>query len=321
MKKSIAVIAIVISALLCIAFLRDAIIKHILSATITNITGSKTEIGNLSLSLLKQNIRIKNLKIYNPEGFPRQVLLEIPRINADLDTGSFLKGITRLKELDIDLKLAVIMKNKDGKLNVDSLKLAKKEDTKDIKPGQAAPAFKIDNLHLNIGWVIFKDLSSGAKPIVDGYDIQIENRIYKNIESPQQLISLLLIETLKPTAIQSAKIFGAASLTGIAFPPLIAAGLLTAKDFAEEEFKAPFDTIYDSSIRTLKELGDVTKETIREKQKEGLISAKVRDAEITVEISKGVKGGIKTKVSARKFILAQPKIAGGILYEISEKVK
>src|SRR3989338_696425 len=148
-------------------------------------------------------------------------------------------------------------KNKDGNLNIDSLKVAKKEEarTKDKTSGQMP--MRIDTLKLGIGKVIFRDYSADKGPSTRVYDIN-NHKNYKNITSAQQLAALVLAESAKSAGIQGGAIYGAAMLTGVGILPVAAVAVFKSRDSVQQDFDVPFDRAYEVSLGVLKEMGSVT---------------------------------------------------------------
>ncbi len=100
------------------------------------------------------------------------------------------------------------MKNKDGKLNIDTVKPSpeeKKEAQEKARPepGKPAPKLMIDKLTLSIGRVIYKDYSAGGEPQVQTFDVNIQNREFTNIDNPSTIVSLLMFEALTRTTLSS----------------------------------------------------------------------------------------------------------------------
>jgi hypothetical protein len=205
-------------------------------------------------------------------------------------------------------------KNAEGKLNVDSLTAAQqpKEGKKEKKP-QKQMAFEIDTLNLNIGKIISKDYSSGPEPSVRAFDVNI-HKSYKNITSVQQLILLVLSESLKSAGIRGAAIYGAAALTGVGIVPIAVASVFTGKDSVSQDFNISPDALYNKTLGVLKRLGQVTKE----EKAEGLITAVVSGANVTATISTTENNKARVNISARKYFLPKRDIADGILYELTK---
>ena len=249
MKKTLVIVGIIFAALVVSGFLKDQIVKTAVTMTCSKIVGAPLHIGSMSIGILSQNIIIKDLKLYNPPGFTNDVLLDMPVISVDYDLGSLLAGKLRVRNAIIDLHEVVIVNNKEGNLNVDSLKVV--EDQKEASsgkkeqaPGKTMP-MQIDTMTLSIGKVVFKNFATGDnKPAIDAYDVGIKGKSFKNITSAQQFVTLVLVEAMKPTAIRGAAVYGAATVLGVAFLPAGIAATLIGEDSSKAEFNSSSDNVY-----------------------------------------------------------------------------
>ena len=149
---------------------------------------------------------VPGLNLFNPKGFPDKLMVDMPEIYVNYDLGAFLKGKVHLEEVRLDLREFVVVKNKDGQLNLDSLKVVQAEKEGKVpaekKQKAAMPEFKIDVLKLKIGKVVYKDYSQGPQPMVKEYNINI-NEQYTNITDPYSLASLIMVRALMNTAISN----------------------------------------------------------------------------------------------------------------------
>jgi len=205
-------------------------------------------------------------------------------------------------------------KNAEGKLNVDSLTAAQQpKEAKKEKAPQKQMAFQIDTLTLNIGRVISKDYSSGPEPGVRAFEVNI-HKSYKNITSVQQLILLVLSESLKSAGIRGAAIYGAAALTGVGIVPVALVSVLSGKDSVSQEFNMSTGALYTKTLNVLKRLGQVTKE----EKEQGVITAVVSGANVTASISSTESNKARVNISARKYLFPKRDIADGILYEMTK---
>lgn len=312
-KKIIRFLLIIFLGLLLISLSKDFIITSIASTVVTKVTGAKTHIGWVSLSFLRQSLTIKNLKIYNPQSFSNEILLDMPKFHGSLDIGALLGGKLKMPSVELDLKQVLLERNAQGKLNIDALKVSE-ESPRGKKPNQQMP-FQIDVLDLDIGKVISKEYSaSGASPAVRVFDVEI-HKSYKNITSAEQLIMLILSESLKTAGIRSAAIYGAALLTGVGIVPIAAASILTTKDSVQRDFNMPAEVLYQKTLKVLKRLGNIAKE-----DKDGYaITATVNGANVSVKISHLQTNKSQAVISARKYFLPKREIAGGVLYELTNE--
>lgn len=319
MKKKLILILICFLALAVFCVIRDFVIKSVVTVAASSVTGAPVHIGGFSLSIIKQSVRISDFKMYNPKGFPRDVLVDIPRIGVTCNIGALFGGKIHLRHLDIDLKELGLAKNKQGQLNVDSLKIAgdrKKAEGKDGKKPAKEMAIQIDTVNLSMGRVVNKDYSVEGPPVIKVYDINLK-KTYKSITSGQQLAALIIAEPLKAAGIQGLSVYGASMLTGVAALPVAAAFTLAGKDYAQADYNVSWDRAYEAGLKALKESGRIKKEN----KATGAISADVRGVQVALKLGKISDKTTRVAVSARKYLLPQPEVAAGIMYRISDELK
>lgn len=318
MKNKFLVIAIIIAVVFGLGIIKDLAIKSVVTMVVSSTTGAPVEIKGFSFHVIRQNIKISGFKIFNPKGFPKGVLIDIPKIEVSYNLGALLKKKIHLKEVVFDLKELVLIKNEDNVLNVDSLKVAQKESDKKeaekAKPSKQMP-IQIDVASLNLGRVILKDYTVKEPPQVQVYDINI-NKTYKNITSVQQLVALIVSEPMKAAGIKGAAIYGVSVLAGAGLLPVAVAATLVGKDSSEASFALAFDKVYDAASLVLNESGKV-----KEDKASGVINATIDSVMIKVKVQKVSDKETKIVVSARKYLLPRPEIASGIIYKISQKLK
>ncbi len=313
MKKIIILIIIIFAALFILAAVRDVVIKDFLAAGIKKVTGADVRIGKFSLSFLTQTVKINNFKMYNPQGFPKGILADLPYMKVSLDVAALFKNELHLKELTIDLKELQLIRNKEKELNVDALKPAKE---KEATTGKKAESMRIDVLNLNIGRIVEKDYSVEGGPSVQVYDLNIR-KSYRNITSMEQLIMLILSESMKSAGIRGAKLYGLSLLTGVGVIPIVAATTFLGKDSAEGEFNYSSNRVYDEVLKILTKSGTIKKAN----KASGFISANIEGADVSADISEIQNNKSRIRISARKFFFPKPEIANGILYQIEEKLR
>jgi len=320
MQKRIRILIIAVIVLLGLCLVRDFLIKSLVGTVATSVTGAPTSIGGLSLSILRQSVKISNFKMYNPRGFPKDILADIPRMNVALDVGALLTGKIHLKHMELDIKELSLTKNKEGNLNVDSLKIAEqkaedKDKKKEKKPAKQL-AMRIDLVSLGMGRVVRRDYSVEGKPVINVYDINLK-KTYKNITSAQQLAALIISEPLKAAGIHGLKVYGVAMLAGVAVLPVAVAFTFTGKDYAQEIFKLSMDKVYDAGLQAIKNSGRV----IKEDKGGGVIIAEVGGAKVTFKAKKVSESSTEVTISARRLGLPRPEVASGVMYQLNEQLK
>ena len=279
----------------------------------SNILGAPLKIGTLSWGIFTRKILIKDLTIENPPGFEKSSLLNISQIVVQYDLAALLKANLHMPLVLVDLKELIVVKNKQGQLNVDALKILHPKEKKKIE----IPPFMITELKLNAGQVIYKDYTKGTSPEVLVYDVDLKNKSFKNIDSVPKLATVVITQALGRTALREAGIYAAATFLGVGFLPAGVLGVIAASDHTSTEFSVDSRKLFDTSVRFIKEKGLLEKTD----QTQGLISGKVQGAEVKIKLEKLSLWKTRMTVSARKHFFAQREFAGGIIYQISQLLK
>ncbi len=242
MKKPLKIVTTILVVLFLLSVSKDLIIKTSVEKGAELVTGLKLSMGSFKVGILRTLVGIKNLRLYNPKGYPEKIMLDMPEIYVDYDLGAITKGTIHLEEMRINLKEFVVVKNEKGELNLDALKVvqAEKEGKEPApKAGGKAPEIQIDVLELTIGKVLYKDYSRGGAPSVKEFDLNLNER-YENIDNPYSLVSLIVVKALMNTSIASLTNFDLGGLQGSVSETLAGAqqiaGEVAAK--AQETLKA-----------------------------------------------------------------------------------
>lgn len=209
MNKWIKIGIVVVIVIVALNLAKNLIVQVVFQSVVSKAAHVPVSVGSTNLSLLKSSITLKDLRVLNPRGFPERQMLHAPLIAIDCDVPSLWKGTAHFQKARIDLKEIVVIKNKDGKLNVDAVKPTPaetekaKSSKKQAKASGPATKLKIDTLILSIGRVVYKDYSLGGAPQVQSFDINITDRVYTNIDNPTALVSLIMFEALTKTSLAS----------------------------------------------------------------------------------------------------------------------
>jgi uncharacterized protein involved in outer membrane biogenesis len=211
MKKifiTLILLLVIIVALLFIG--KNVIAKKAVTAGVKAVTGLQMDIGTMDVGFLNTLIGINEMKLYNPPGYDEKVMIDMPEIFVDYKLGSFIAGKAHLEEIRINLKELIVIKNRDGKLNIEALKAAQKEEK--MKEEQKTEGKKteitIDTFNLKIGKVAYKDLSKGQ---TREYNLNL-HETHHNVTDLNELGKLILVKALMNTNIASLANFDINSL-------------------------------------------------------------------------------------------------------------
>ncbi len=204
MNKIIRLVVIIALLFVGVLFIKNSLFGAVISGALSKAAHVPVEIGSTNIRFLSSAITLKNIKIHNPRSFPDKILLDAPLVSIVFDPPAFFKGQLHFQEVRLNLKEIVVEKNKSGQLNVDAMKPRKEEtqkarETKTSSKG--APKLLIDNLYMTIGRVVYKDYSRGGEPLVQSFDINMQDKLYRNIDNPTSLMSLIMTETLTRTTL------------------------------------------------------------------------------------------------------------------------
>lgn len=213
------IFGLIILLLVVAVFARNFIVKFGAEQAVKKLTGLPLKMEGLSIGLKNTNVDIDDLKLYNPPDFPEKLMANVPDIYVDYNLPDLIKGNIHLNEIRFHLNEFIVVKNKAGQTNLDSLKALqqpKKEGAPKKKEEPAAPKktdVKIDNLSLRIDRVVYKDYSVGNEPKIQTFDINL-NENYTNIQNLNAVVSLIVFKALFKTPIASLSGFDLNGITG-----------------------------------------------------------------------------------------------------------
>jgi hypothetical protein len=231
MKKWMVIAIGILAVIFILGVVKDLVIKVAVESGTQMVTGLKLKMGGFKAGLLNTLVDIKDLRILNPEGFKDKNMLVMPEIFVDYNLGAIFRGKVHLTDARINMREFTVVKNKKGKLNLDSLKVvqAQKSGARPAeKSGAKAPEIQIDKLRLTIGRVIYKDYSAGGEPSIKEFNVNIDEE-YTNITNPYTLVSLIVVKALANTSIARLTNFDLKGLSNSVSGALAGAHKVTAQ--------------------------------------------------------------------------------------------
>ncbi|MCA9403291.1 MAG: hypothetical protein KC897_05875 [Candidatus Omnitrophica bacterium] len=313
--------AVVLALLVLLGGLKNLFLKQVLIGLGPKVIGARLEVDHISLSLVRQRMAIKGFKLYNPDGFPNEVMLDVPEVSVRLNPWRMLTGRLTMSAVVINMKELVIIKNADKKLNVDALKIAQSGKDPPAKEGEPVkkakrPKFFIQELRLNVEQVVVKDFSKGETPVIQVYDIPLKDKVIRDVDSFEKLMTVLIVHAMGPTAIKSAGIYAAAAVLGVGFLPAGILGIMVADDDSVLVTRMSRDKAFDFCRDFIADRGTMKKQH-REK---GYLTAKIDGYDVRFDIAATEAGETAITVSARKFMLPKSAFAGGIVYQLRQRM-
>jgi uncharacterized protein involved in outer membrane biogenesis len=179
---------------------KNFIAKTAVTSGIKAVTGLQMDIDKMDVGLLSTMVGIYGMTLQNPSDYSDRVMVHLPEIYVDYALNAFLQGKTHLEEVRIDLKELHVIRDKDGKLNIESLKVAKKEKEAGEPGEKEKTEIKIDILDLKIGEVSYKDFTLGREPKPLKYNVNLHEKFH-NITDLNEMGKLILVKALMNTNI------------------------------------------------------------------------------------------------------------------------
>jgi hypothetical protein len=206
MKRAVKIVVLAAVVLVVLGAIKNTIAQTVLTTTLSNVAHVPVKIGSTRVSFMSASIEVKNLRVYNPAGFPDKLMLDVPQVFIEFDPPALSKGQAHFKTVKLDLKELQVIRDKSGRLNVDVVKPTKTETSKAQSEAKAtsggkAPKLHIDLMLLSIGRVVYKDYTGGGEPAIQTFDINIENREYRDIQDPTAVVSVIMFEALTRTTL------------------------------------------------------------------------------------------------------------------------
>lgn len=206
MKKGFLVFLGVAAVLILIIIIgRNVVVKTAVERVTRQVTGLDLEIGSMDIGLAGTDLRLERVRLMNPPDFPDAAMLQVPEFYVDYNLGAVLQKKIHLPKLVLNVEEFLLVRNKGGELNINALKTVRKAEGEEPRrpTGEAEfPEMNIEELHLKIGKVIYKDYSAGGPPRVQEFNINIDEK-YQNITDPRALVNLIVLKALTKTTLSS----------------------------------------------------------------------------------------------------------------------
>jgi hypothetical protein len=231
-----------------------------------------------------------------------------------VDRESLFRGRLRFLLLEIDIRNLSVVKNAQGKLNIQSLPIQS-------RPNQSGTSLSkpplVETLRLSVATVAYKDYTKGDKPTMQVVEVNLKDRSFEDVPSTSEVVNIVLSQALKDTAWKTAVIYGAATAASVSLLPVGAAVIVAGNDSAKKTAETSLPQAFAAAQAALNELGSVTSHN----EGRDHLKASVQGSEVTVALSAKEAAGVEIIVKARKLLIPQPKTAEAVLFQIMENLE
>jgi len=250
---------------------KNLLAKAAIVGGVRAITGLRLSLRGLDVGLLTTRLHVKELQVLNPAEFPQErVMLDIPEIYVHYDLPGFLKGRAHLEEVRLHLRELTVVRNEQGRVNLNALQAVKqtRAGTEQAAPAAKtarAPDLQIDVLELRIGRVVYKDYS-GRTPQEKVFPIDLNER-FTNISNPAALGGLIVTRALAKTTVARLANFDVKALEqGVA--KLLASEMASITDaVADVASGQVLQSAGKTAEQAVKDTGEVAGEAVKETTK------------------------------------------------------
>jgi uncharacterized protein involved in outer membrane biogenesis len=176
---------------LALVLSRDRIFKSIAERRIRAETGLEAKIGYLKTGLGSATIALKDLRIYNPPEFGSSVLMDAPELYAELDAEQAASGKLRFKVLRFHLAEVNVVKDKQGRLNLEAIQTSLNTHAPTNGAAKSTPKAKrfefagIEKLHLTLGNVNYRDQQQPKNN--RQFSLGVQNELVENLKTEEEL--------------------------------------------------------------------------------------------------------------------------------------
>lgn len=202
---------------------RNYIVKAGVEKGVEAATGLPLRLKSVDIGIRTTHIDIQGLQLMNPEGFVDPIMADIPEIYVDYNLEPLLQNKVYLNEVRFHFKEFVIVEDKDGRQNLDSLKALQKEEEpkkpevekeEDAEKAEEELDLRIDRMKLRIDRVVYKDYSKGGDPDIQVFEVNIDEE-FANITDINELVSLIVFKAIAKTTLKSVVNVAVDSITDI----------------------------------------------------------------------------------------------------------
>ncbi len=309
MRKRVPALLIFVGVFLGTVLLKDHLVKAVVVYSLSRTFGADASVEGFSFGVLRPVIRIRRLLLFNPRGFPADVLLDVAGAEIFYDRTALLKGKLVFDQVRLQLREVVIAKAGHSNTNIEALSIFKGE--KSLQ--KIRLPLSIRYLSLDVDRIVYKDFTSRPAAGVQEYELGIRDSVFQNVSSPRQLMGLVLAESLGTAAARNSGVTRVAALFGVSARPSRVPVLYTGRDSAFAVLDQEPGQAYDAACAVLRQTGRIDSED----RQAGVVKATVRGRTAVLTVQARGETRARITVSARLLFFPQPALAGRLLSDIT----
>jgi hypothetical protein len=204
----IALVLVVVGFLSAIALLllKDSMTKSLAERNLRDGTGMDAKVGKLEVGLLTPTVNLEGLKMYNRPEFGGGVFLDMPELRLEYVPESMRSGKLHLKTVRLHIAEVNVVKNKEGKTNIEAVNKEASRKTGGQKKDTNKPGMDfggIDIAYVTIGKVRITDLSNPKNN--REINVGMKEEVGRNLKTEAEVTAWLTLAVAKSLWRESAK--------------------------------------------------------------------------------------------------------------------
>ena len=247
----IVLLLLIIGGVLLLYLARNQITERVIKDYVHRELNLDVHVEKLDMNIRQSEVRLEGFKVFNPSGYGDSHLAEFGLIFADYDLASVLRPPFRISLLEIDLQELVVIRNHEGRLNLQELVPDMTEPEKKQSTGEKVTteaeedkSLLIDILVMSIDRVIFIDHKKEGKRTT--IPVGMRHHVYENIDSFDEVARLILVEAILRA--------GLTNLEELIEP--LTAGLAALIPYLPEEIQDEYGEKLENQLNRLSEKSD-----------------------------------------------------------------
>jgi len=178
--------------------LKDVIAKSLAERNLRDTTGLDARISKLEIGLGTPTVNLEGLKLYNTAEFGGGTFLDLPELRVEYVPDDVRSGKLRFKTVRLHLSEVHIVKNKNGKTNIEMLEKETKKKSSGQKDKTDKPGVDfggIDTLYLTVGKIRITDQRDPRNN--DVIDIGLKDEVGRNLQTEAEITQWFQVVMLK----------------------------------------------------------------------------------------------------------------------------
>lgn len=198
---------VVFLAAITLLLLKDSITKSVAERNLRDATAMDARVGKLEVGLFTPTVNLEGLKLYNPPEFGGGTFLDLPELRIEYVPDELRNRKLHLKTLRLHVAEVHVVRNKEGKTNIEAIEKEAKKRTGGGKKGDTnTPGVEfggIDVAYVTIGKIKVTDLANprNNREIAVG----LKNEMGRNLKTEADVAGWFTFVVMRSLWLESAR--------------------------------------------------------------------------------------------------------------------